>query len=189
MTIRAILGFGSKTKPAHDQHLGSFPTTNRLPWLLLLTVLVSLCVGAPAHAKDQVPFKGSFDLVFVSVTLDDDHLEGDLAVTVQATLLGNARGPAFVDLDLNDLTYVGHATWAAPNGDAIYITFEGQFVPSDTPGILNNVETFEIVGGTGRFEGATGGGTIGGRLDAETLEPLEPAPFVGTISSPGSLKL
>jgi hypothetical protein len=86
---------------------------------------------------------------------------------------------------------VGKATWAAANGDEVFSTFAGQFVPTDTPGLLENVETFEIVGGTGRFEGATGAGIGGGKVKVDaagTLTPLWPAPFVGTISSPGSLK-
>jgi hypothetical protein len=73
----------------------------------------------------------------------------------------------------------------------VFSTFAGQFVPTETQGLLENVETFEIVGGTGRFEGATGAGIGGGQVEVDaagTLTPLFPAPFVGTISSPGSLK-
>jgi len=85
--------------------------------------------------------------------------------------------------------YVGHTIWVAANGDSVSLTFEGQFVPTATAGVLQNVETFEVVGGTGRFEGATGAGVAAGLLDAATLAPLgATVPFVGTISSPGSLK-
>jgi hypothetical protein len=123
----------------------------------------------------------------VATPVDSTHVRLDIAVDVIATQLGKGRGPAYAILDLTSFSYVGGTTWTAANGDAVLITFAGQFVPTATPGVLENVETFEIVGGTGRFEGATGGGIVGGRLTA-TLVPLEPAPFVGTISSPGSLK-
>jgi hypothetical protein len=79
--------------------------------------------------------------------------------------------------------------WAAGRhcSDTIFITFAGQFRPTTTPGVLENVETFEIVGGTGRFLDATGSGIAGGLVDA-MLTPLTPAPFTATISSPGSHK-
>jgi hypothetical protein len=137
----------------------------------------------------QVPFKGTFDPIVVSATpLDATHVLLDFDVHILATQLGKARGPAYGILDLTTLTYVGEATWAAPSGDTIVITFAGQFVPTDTPGLFDNVETFEIVGGTGRFEGATGQGVAGGQFDFITQSAPSPVPFEGTISSPGSLK-
>ena len=83
---------------------------------------------------------------------------------------------------------VRFSTWVAASGDAIIITAAGQFVPTDTPGLFDNVETFEIVGGTGRFAGATGACVAGGQFDVITQSAPAPVPFEGTISSPGSLK-
>ncbi len=150
----------------------------------------ALCLSAPAHATDQVPFKGNFVPITLSTTpLDATHVRLELDVHIEATELGKARGPASAILDVTTLSYTGQATWAAANGDAVFLTFAGQFVPTTTPGLLENIETFEIIGGTGRFEGATGAGVAAGQLDAATLLPLgRGAPFVGTISSPGSLK-
>jgi hypothetical protein len=128
-------------------------------------------------------------LVILSATpLDTNHIQFDVSLDVTATQLGTAHGPGTFILDLTTLSYAGQATWTAPNGDAVFSTFAGQMLPTETPGILENVETFEVVGGTGRFEGATGGGSAGWLLDASTLLPLTPALFEGTISSPGSLK-
>jgi len=147
--------------------------------------------AADIHAGEQVPFKGNFDLTIASAPaiLDATHVQFQVAVNAWATQLGQAHGPGLVILDATDLSYVGEATWAAANGDAVVLTFEGQFVPTTMPGVLENIETFEITGGTGRFEGATGGGVAAGQLDAATLVPLgRGAPFMGTVSSPGSLK-
>jgi hypothetical protein len=164
----------------------NFSMFNRFAFTLGCAVL---CFNAPVRADEQVPFKGHFEFTVLSATpLDATHFRFDVQVNIHATLLGKAQGPAFFILDVTTLSYVGETTWAAANGDAIFSTFAGQFVPSDTPGILNNVETGEIVGGTGRFEGATGPIIGAGQVDAETLLPLGPVPFVGTISSPGSLK-
>ena len=147
-----------------------------------------LCLNAPIRADDQVPFKGYFNPIILSVTpLDATHVRLELDTNVRATQLGHAGGPAFAILDLTDFTYVGEVTWAAANGDEVFITYAGQFVLIETSDVRENVETFEVVGGTGRFEGATGAGSVGGQVDALTLAPLTPIPFVGTISSPGSL--
>jgi hypothetical protein len=149
----------------------------------------AFCLNAPLFADEQVPFKGSFEFTVLSATpVDATHFRFDVEVNVHATLLGKAQGPAYFILDMTTLSYVGETTWAAANGDAIFSTFAGQFVPSATPGVLDNVESGEIVGGTGRFEGATGPIIGAGQVDAATLLPLALVPFVGTISSPGSLK-
>jgi hypothetical protein len=136
-----------------------------------------------------VPFKGTFDPIVVSATpVDTTHVLLDFDVHIRATHLGKARGPASAILDLTTLEYVGEATWVAASGDAIIITFAGQFVPTATPGLFDNVETFEIVGGTGRFEGATGACVAGGQFDFITQSAPEPIAFEGTISCPGSLR-
>jgi hypothetical protein len=160
-----------------------------LPGLFLLATLAAVCLPAPVDAGEQVPFKGTFDPVIVATTpLDLTHVRFDVEVGVLATHLGNAQGPGFFVLDLTDFTYAGQVTWAAANGDEVFLTFAGQFIPTATPGLFDNVETFEVVGGTGRFDGATGAGTAAGQFDSITLSAPAPIPFQGTISSPGSLK-
>jgi hypothetical protein len=149
----------------------------------------AFCLNAPLHASDQVPFKGTFDPIVVSETpVDATHVLLVFDVHILATVLGKAHGSASAILDLTTFMYVGEGTWAAPSGDAIALTFTGQFVPTDTPGLFDNIETSEIVGGTGRFKGATGAFFAGGQFDAFTQSAPAPVPFKGTISSPGSLK-
>src|SRR5262249_14290100 len=124
---------------------------------VLLVALVTLCMSAPVRAAEQVPFMGHFNPVVVSTTpIDETHVQLDFDVYIGATQLGKARGPASGVLDVTTFMYVGQALWAAANGDAIFITFEGQFLPTETTGLLDIVETIEVVGRTGRFEGATG---------------------------------
>lgn len=50
--------------------------------------------------------------------------------------------------------YFSDQTFTAANGDEFYISVVGTFT-GDSPQFLG---TFEITGGTGRFEGVTGGG-------------------------------
>ena len=152
-------------------------------------VLAALCFSTLTRADEQVPFVGNFNPITVSATpLDATHVLLDFDVHIQATQLGKGRGPASGILDLTTLTYFGEATWAAANGDEVSITFAGQLVPTDTPGLFDNVETIEVVGGTGRFKGATGACVAAGQFDLITQSAPAPFPFVGTISSPGSLK-
>jgi hypothetical protein len=155
----------------------------------LALACAALSLNAPLRAGEQVPFKGTFDPVVVSATpVDATHVLLDFDVHILATHLGKALGPASAILDLTTLEYVGEATWVAASGDSIIITFVGQFVPTNTPGLFDNVETFEIVGGTGRFEGASGACVAGGQFDFITQSAPAPIPFGGIISSPGSLK-
>jgi hypothetical protein len=157
--------------------------------LIAAAALVALGFAPSLRADDQVPFKGSFDLLVLAVTqLDPTHLRFDAEAHVLATHLGKAQGPGFFVLDLMTLDYFGEATWVAANGDAVFLAFVGQFIPTATPGLFDSVATFEIVDGTGRFAGASGGASVGGQFDAITSSAPAPLPFVGTVSSPGSLK-
>ena len=190
-TTSASTVCGRKQNPAQSDKLATQGnlTKKRRRFLLLLGALATLCLSMPVRAGDQVPFKGTFNPIVLSTTqLDPTHVRFDADVIVQATHLGNAHGPGVFILDFTALTYAGTSTWVAANGDAVFSTFAGQLVPTDTPGLFDNVETFDIVGGTGRFEGATGAGIAGGQFDAVTQSVPAPNPFTGTISSPGSFK-
>jgi hypothetical protein len=126
--------------------------------LLPLAALAALSLAAPGRGAEQVPFKGYFVPVITSATpLDATHVLFEVQVTITATHIGKAQGPAFFILDLTDMSYAGQTTWVAANGDSIDEYFEGQFVPTGTLGLFDNVEQFLVTGGTGRFAGATGG--------------------------------
>jgi hypothetical protein len=157
--------------------------------LLPLAALAVLGLAAPGRGGEQVPYKGHFLPVITSATsLDATHVLFEADVTAKATIIGKAQGPAYFILDLTDLSYVGQTTWVTANGDSVYQSFEGQFVPTGTPGLFDNVEHSIVTGGTGRFAGATGESVAGGQFDFITMSAPAPIPFAGTISSPGSLK-
>jgi len=114
-------------------------------------------LAAPGRGDEQVPLKGHFVPVITSATpLDATHVLYEVAVTAKATIIGKVQGPAFFILDVTDLSYVGQTTWVTANGDSVAFSFEGQFVPTETPGLFDNVEHFLVTDGTGRFAGATG---------------------------------
>jgi hypothetical protein len=182
-------------KQIQSQSMNRGASKKRFPvgFSALLLLLISwFCFAVPVSAGEQVPFKGTFDPIIEPPTpVDLTHVRLDVDVIVRATELGNAQGPGYFILDETTLTYVGGVTWYAANGDSVILTFIGAFVATpttSTTGIYDNVETFQVVGGTGRFEGATGAGVCGGQFDLSTRTAVAPAPFEGTISSPGANK-
>lgn len=65
----------------------------------------------------------------------------------------------------------GAGTLTAANGDELWIAVAGEIVPSSDPEFdFEFSDPFTIVGGSGRFEGATGGGTTRSFVDA-TADP------------------
>jgi hypothetical protein len=71
----------------------------------------------------------------------------------------------------NPLAYSdGRVTFTSASGDQLFATFEGTLIPTDVPGFFAAANPFEIVGGTGRFEGASGGGQVTGSLDLRVAE-------------------
>lgn len=152
---------------------------------IALVVLTFSCLSIPAAAGDQVPFFGMVTGQVISVTPQDaQHLLFVVAVSGHATHLGRFTGEAEVLQNVVDGSYTGSYTWIAANGDTISGTFEGQLIPSETPGISDNLETSIVTEGTGRFEGATGSATFGGQLNTNTLSFVYP--FQGTISNIGT---
>ena len=78
----------------------------------------------------------------------------------------------------------GVLTITASNGDQLFATIAGTEV-LPTPEVPGTIEgTFAIVGGSGRFEGASGGGRFTG---INPFGPAVSATVEGTVSSVGSL--
>jgi hypothetical protein len=156
----------------------------RLASIVAITVLCSWCTVLSTRAGDQIPFKG-----YIVVTGEPVGEPEGPFLTVhftgpgRSTLLGNISVDATGVLNLVTLEYVGSAVWTASNGDLFFGDFEGIFVPIG-PDTFENHETFTITGGTGRIDGATGGGVAGGVGNPFAPEFL--IPVDATISSPGS---
>jgi hypothetical protein len=142
----------------------------------------------------MVPFKGS-----ISGTLERTGLHGggaletDWSVKVtgsgQATQLGRVD---FVitndDVRLVDPTHLGptdapaSGQFTGPNGDKLLGVYHWNAGPTLLPGVLSYSGTFEIVGGEGRFSGATGGGTLTGT--GNVITDRIDVSFNGKVSQP-----
>ena len=66
-------------------------------------------------------------------------------------------------------------SFTAANGDKLFGTYEGHGTPIPDPEFWR---TFEITGGTSRFEGVTGSGDYWGQVSGETGMLY----FVGTLT-------
>ena len=120
---------------------------------VLAAVLTALTLSSPATAGESVPFKGKSSGVITTVGFDPvalivyTHQTGE----GEATHLGHftVTGDAKVFLPAGNV--VGTWTLTAANGDMLFGTMvAGGIDPTHGFG------TFTIVGGTGRFVGATG---------------------------------
>jgi hypothetical protein len=151
---------------------------------LSLAVLVVLGLAGSAPAQEQVPFKGSFEGNVTVTPLAPPFVMVDVEATGNATQLG------LFTLDIphvvNRVTHTAAGTYefTAANGDTVIADFTGTATPTDVPGVLYIEETATIIGGTGRFAGASGSFSVERWYD--TIAGTTIGSFEGTISAPGN---
>ena len=151
----------------------------------LMTSLFVAAAPLSAAKAAQVPFQASFDTKFQSSAGFPV-----INITVQGDGRGLHIGSATTfsaDESVNLITGNATATFTliAANGDTIEI-FD-TFNVTQVPGGVIFSGTYNVVGGTGRFAGATGQGMLTGSAQF-TGEGVGVGDFTvdGTISSPGS---
>lgn len=120
---------------------------------LLLGIITPLANAVPARAAKEVRFKGQSGGVATTVAFDPEtgtiYVRGD--GKGYATHLGSFEVVGDTRIHLFTGIVEGNWTLTAANGDILLATLEGFGVdPTHGEGV------FTIVGGTGRFEGATG---------------------------------
>ena len=154
---------------------------------LALAVLAALSLVSHAAAKQQVPFKGTLEGSFTVIPVPPPAINRQLDATGHATHLGNFTYdfPHSVDRSVTPSTGSGFATFTAANGDKVFAFVDGEAVLV-APGILHLVEDGTILGGTGRFENASGSFVVERLID--TVELTTAGSFEGIISSPGANK-
>jgi hypothetical protein len=144
---------------------------------LALTILALLglahpCpVGAQQPPANQVPFK--FSLVEIGeaflLPFNPPMLSVHLTAAGEAVPLGQYTFAAhqFVRLGVRGEPVActdGIGVLTGSGGDAIYITYSGLHHPMADPKVVGDEFTFVITGGSGRFAGASGSGTMLGEV-------------------------
>ncbi len=153
--------------------------TTRFPRVCAVAVLfTALCAGiASAVAGHQVPLRGSAagSVVAVEPTPAGVHLTAH--ASGQATQLGHYTRVEELLLDPGTGSITGSIVFTAANHDELHVTLVGGFISPTTA-----VGTYTVVGGTGRFAGATGSAAF----EAVTPDGIRMnARFEGTISNVG----
>lgn len=141
---------------------------------LMLTVTLLLSLAMPAMASTERPFRGSFMGVagFAEPRCGPDVTLGFTAIGTAAHL-GRIEGRAsncsdwsfpIASVGVRD----GVVTFVAADGSTITASYEGvQQAP--VAGVAAYSLTMTVVGGTGRFEGASGSWAVSGHLDLNDL--------------------
>ena len=153
---------------------------------LALALLVVLGLAGPVAAGEQVPFRGSFAGVATITPVSATLRSVAVQATGNATQLGSftLAIPHYVNLATSPWTSYGSYQFVAANGDTLSASFTGR--GNLTPTGAAVVDTATIIGGTGRFAGATGSFTVERLFD--TVAGTTIGSFEGTISSPGAAR-
>jgi hypothetical protein len=159
-----------------------------LTMISLMVVLIAL--PAQASAADEVPFRAIVQETFTAALCSPvPSLCVSAVGTGQGTHLGQVRESASVVANLASQPNPGctsetrETTLTGANGDRITLHATGQGCQTG-PTTLAAVDFYVVTGGTGRFSGATGSGTINVTVDQATRTAV--TRFSGVLSTPGS---
>ena len=157
---------------------------------LALSLVSMAAVALRSQAADrQVPFNAAFTTVFVG---DGNFPIARFTVLGQgeATPLGAATTATTNQLvNLNTGEATATYTFAAANGDTFVVEEKFQSTFDQIARRVTFEGTYVVTGGTGRFSGATGSGTLtGSAVFTGPNNGIGSFTLLGTISSPGSLK-
>jgi len=155
-----------------------------LSWFGLI-ILAAAAIAGSAAAANEVPFQGTLEGSFTASQDPPPAINRVLNAAGRSTLLGNFTYyfPHSVDRSVMPATGVGVSTFSAANGDEVRASISGE-ATLVAPGVLLVVEQGTILGGSGRFEGASGSFVIERLIDTVNLTTA--GSFKGTISSPGA---
>lgn len=94
-------------------------------------------------------------------------------------------GPGGDILNFTVVNFEGQGRLIAADGDSIFVQFGGIARPTDVPTVLIFTGGFEITGGTGRFSGASGSGTLVSN-DTNVITQTATVIYDGVIITPGT---
>lgn len=135
--------------------------------LLLITVLMSTTLAAPARGERELLLKGSIEAA-ESYAVNFPIMSVTASGSGNASQLGRFTVSYAVEVNLVTIAGIGSAEFVAANGDSIYANGTGQATETGTPGVFDIVENYTITGGTGRFAGASGTITLDRVVDTNT---------------------
>ena len=152
---------------------------------LLFSATLSMANAEVTREKHSVPFKAE---ATATATPTGNPVNGILGISIlgsgTATLMGKVSVSQQMSVNLATGEFFdGTFAWTAANGDKVFGIYHGNMIPTSDPTVSLIDGVFTFTGGTGRFEGATGGGTASGKQFTTGSAELK---LDGTITSVGS---
>ena len=150
IVMRPIILALSVLAAACRDHVSSSPTSP--------SIVAVAATPAQSRSATELPFRGSFTAADKAVVAPPNLLaqgtgEGNTTHLGRFTMTFSAVAV------LASSTATGTFDFTASNGDHLLATFAGTAVDIE-PGVVRFTEVLTIVGGTGRFAGATGTFTL-----------------------------
>jgi hypothetical protein len=159
-------------------------------WASLALALIPLVsASATAPASQQVPFRAAWSAAITIAPLTPPFVAVSGLGAGQALHLGAVTAQSLSET-VNLETGEGAAAYrfTAANGDEVLVDFAFIAVPT-SPNLYSIQGVWQAVGGTGRFDGATGSGSYVGEVAfSGPVEAVGRFELQGAISPPGSLK-
>jgi hypothetical protein len=184
--IRWIVRFGCELERSKEVMKAFYFKTTKLWQLLAVTLLILLGTigmgGNAAYAATMVPFRGSY-----SGSADWNNGAPLFSGTGISSHLGKGTNEGYVVFTTAPVSCAGgvpndnYETLTAANGDSLAIVSHDVGCPIG-PGEYHGTGHWEVLGGTGRFSGATGQGTLDGHADFN--HGVFSFLLIGTISAP-----
>ena len=147
---------------------------------LFLTALTLLTLARTAMAEDSVSFKGKE--VFVSSTPVSFSFPLATSQTVaegRLTHFGRYTLTSVTVINVMVASATGIFTMTFANGDKLFATMTGYALQPFS--LQETVATYTVTGGTGRFEGATGGWNSEAHFDFAVNAGVPVNPYIAVL--------
>jgi hypothetical protein len=133
----------------------------------------------------MVPFRGTYFTVVAEAGFEPPStVLLDIWGDGNASFLGKSTWYSLSYVDVTTGAQWGSTVEVAANGDEFHYDYSGGSAVDEETGLTNFWGDWTVTGGTGRFTGATGGGTYEGTADG--TQGTGQITLVGEISRPNS---
>ena len=147
--------------------------------LQMAAMFLSAAFASYGAASVELPFHGRVQQVETQI-INFPFMSVEGAGTGNASLLGRFTETFEHEVDLIAVGGIGSATFTGANGDSISTEITSSAGPDGT--LWRVTELHTVIGGTGRFEGATGAFTLVRYFDSIT-SVISSGSFDGTVVS------
>ncbi len=149
----------------------------------LMTLGLSLALFVQpgiARNDDTLPLRGSFSGSATEAPTDNPFVfEAAIIGLGNASPLGPCKVAATHLVDSRTLAFANGCIAFTGKQGTIFGNYKGQFYPTQTPGVFTLVASVTITGGTGKFRGVAGRGSLGGTVNSNT----DPEQFAASVDA------